>query len=158
MSVVIRSSAAEIIADPQRLLDDMRARRVITLSNLNYTIAPSDLVALSDEETDDEAGDMVSLTKRRTGIDNTIFASTKGCVDSRHGPRIKIALDPPKRLIAGGKSASMSIGDYSVRGGYIPPALVEQAKQFIERNRAALPACWEGEIETEDFIARLEPI
>jgi len=36
----------------------------------------------------DEAGDMTSLRKNKTGVDNTMFISTKGY--GQHGPRIKI--------------------------------------------------------------------
>lgn len=158
MSIVIPSSAAEIMADPQRLLEDMRAGRVIRLSDLDYTIAPTAIVVLSDDEIDDEAGDMVSLTTEDTGIGNTIFVSTKGYVSERHGPRIKIAIDPPKRLIAGGKAASMSIHDYSIKGEYVSPELVDQAKRFIELNREALLAYWDGQIGTREFMQRVKPI
>jgi hypothetical protein len=34
MSVVVPSSSAEIMADPQRFVDDMRAGRVINLTDL----------------------------------------------------------------------------------------------------------------------------
>ena len=156
MSIVIPSSAAEIMADPRRLLEDMRAGRVITLSDLDYTIAPTAIVVLSDDEIDDEAGDMVSLTKDDTGIDNTIFASTKGYVSERHGPRIKI--DPPNRFIAGGKAASMSIHDYSIKGEYVPSELADQARRFIELNREALLAHWDGRIATREFLQRVRPI
>lgn len=158
MSIVIPSSAAEIMADPRRLLDDMRAGRVITLSDLDYTIAPTAIVALSDDEIDNEAGDVVSLTKDDTGIDNTIFASTKGYVSERHGPRIKIAIDPPNRFIAGGKAASMSIHDYSIKGEYVPSELSDQARRFIELNREALLAYWDGQIATREFLQRVRPI
>ena len=158
MSIVIPSSAAEIMADPQQLLEAMRAGRVITLSDLDYTIAPTAIVVLSDDEIDDEDGDMVSLPKEDTGIANTIFASTKGYVSERHGPRIKIAIDPPHRFIAGGKAASMSIHDYSIKGEYVAPELIEQARRFIELNREALLAYWDGQIATREFLQRVKPI
>jgi hypothetical protein len=72
--------------------------------------------------------------------------------------RINIAVDPPTPLISGGKGASMAIHDYSIRGEYIPPDLVEQAKKFIETNRAALLDYREGRIDTEDFLQRVRPI
>jgi hypothetical protein len=51
----------------------------------------------------------------------------------------------------------MAIHDYSTRGEYVPPQVIEQAKQFIERNREALLAFWHCEIGTEEFIKRLQP-
>ena len=53
MSIVIPSSASEIVADPRRLLEDMRAGRVITLSDLDYTIAVTAIVVLSGDEIDE---------------------------------------------------------------------------------------------------------
>jgi hypothetical protein len=158
MSIAISSSAAEIMADPRRLLEDMRAGRVIMLSDLDYTIAPTAVVMLSDDEIDNEAGDMVSLTKDDTGIDNTLFASTKGYVSERHGPRIKIAVDPPNRFTAGGKAASMSIHDYNIKGEHIPSELADQVKRFIDLNREALLAYWDGQIATREFLRRAKPI
>lgn len=108
---------------------------------------------------DSEAGDMVSLLKDDTGIDNTIFISTKGYVGSRHGPRIKIAIDPPHRFLSGGKQASMSIHDYSVTSDEdVSPILVRQMKMFIELNRQVLLDYWEGRIATRDLLNRVKSI
>ena len=38
---------------------------------------------------------------------------------------------PPDSLNATSKTASMAVHDYSTRGEYVPPRVVEQAKQFI---------------------------
>jgi len=103
----------------------------------------------------DLAGDMVSLTNDRnhTGVDNTVFVSTKG--PGRHAARIKIAIDPPDSLNASSETASMAIHDYSVRGAYMAPHLVEQAKQFIERNRDVLLGYWNCEFETSVLLQKL---
>ena len=100
-------------------------------------------------------GDMTSLRKKRTGVDNTIFVSTKG--PARHGARIKIAIDPPDSFNAACKTASMAIHDFSVTGAYVPPRIVEQAKQFIERNRDVLLDYWEAKFDTEEMLERLRP-
>jgi hypothetical protein len=155
MTVIVPSSSAEIAADPQRLIDAMRDRRIISLGDVGYTIAPTSAVVLLDAEID-EAEDMVSLRKDRTGVDNTVFVSTKGY--ARHGPRIKIAIDPPDSLNAAAKTASMAIHDYGVAGAHMPPHLIEQAKRFIERNRAALLDYWENKIDTPELIERLYSI
>jgi hypothetical protein len=101
-----------------------------------------------------EAEDMVSLRTQRTGVDNTIFVSTKGY--ARHAPRIKIAVDPPHTLNATSKMASMAIHDSSITGADLPPYVVEQAKQFIERNRDTLLRYWDYEIDTDEMIKQLK--
>jgi len=103
----------------------------------------------------DEDGDMVSFTKERTGVDNTIFVSTKG--HAQHAARIKIAIDPPDSFNAASTSASMTIHDCRVIGEPIPTEVAEQARKFIERNRDALIDYWEAKIGTEQLIARLRP-
>jgi uncharacterized protein with WD repeat len=107
-------------------------------------------------EADDEVEDMVSLPSERTGVDNTIFVSTKGYAE--HAPRIKIAVDPPHTFNATSKSASMAIHDYSIRGEYVAPHIAEQAKRFIDRNREALLDYWECKIDTAQLIERLKPV
>ena len=155
MTIIVPSTSAEIAADSQRLIDAMRERRIISLDDVDYTIAPTSAVVLADPEID-EAEDMVSLRKDRTGVDNTVFVSTKGY--ARHAPRIKIAIDPPDSLNPAAKTASMAIHDYSIAGAHIPPHLVEQAKRFIERNRAALLDYWDNKIDTPELIERLRAI
>jgi hypothetical protein len=50
----------------------------------------------------------------------------------------------------------MAIHDYSIRGEYVPPHVVEQAKRFIELNRDVLLDFWNAEISTEDLLERLK--
>jgi hypothetical protein len=146
MSIVIPSSSAEIMANPARFLDDIRAGHVVYVSDLGGTVALA--------EADEEAADMVSLRSEKTGVDNTIFVSTKGY--TQHSPRIKIAVDPPHTLNATSKSASMAIHDYNIRGEYVAPHIAEQAKQFIDRNREALLDYWECKIDTAQLIERVK--
>lgn len=101
---------------------------------------------------------MVSLPTKRTGIHNTLFASTKGYASERLGPRIKIAVDPPTRLIAAGKAAFMLLGNFYVGGYPIPADIAEQVRRFIELNRDALTAYWNGDVDTGDFLERVRPI
>jgi uncharacterized protein with WD repeat len=146
MSIVIPSSSAEIMANPARFLDDIRAGHLVYVSDLGGTVALA--------EADEEAADMVSLRSEKTGVDNTIFVSTKGY--TQHSPRIKIAVDPPHTLNATSKSASMAIHDYNIRGEYVAPHIAEQAKQFIDRNREALLDYWECKIDTAQLIERVK--
>lgn len=152
---IVPSTSAEIAADPQRLIDAIRERRIISLEDVDYTIAPTSAVVLADGEID-EAEDMVSMRKGRTGVDNTLFVSTKGY--ARDAPCIKIAIDPADSLNAAAKTASMAIHDYSIAGAHMPLHRVEQAKRFIERNRAALLDYWDNKIDTLELIERLHSI
>src|SRR6202162_4839395 len=116
---IIPSSSAELMANPARFLEDIRAGHFVYLSDLGRTVALA--------EADDEVEDMVSLRSEKTGVDNTIFISTKGY--ARHAPRIKIAVDPPHSFNATSKSASMAIHGYGIRGEYVAPHIAEQAKR-----------------------------
>ena len=132
---------------PERLLADIRAGHIVHFSDLGRTFVLT--------EADEEAADMVSLRFDKTGVDNTVFVSTKGY--AQHAPRIKIAVDPPHSFNATSRSASMAIHDYSMTGHYVAPHVVEQAKRFIDRNRQALLDYWECRIDTSDLIERLTP-
>lgn len=99
---------------------------------------------------------MVSLRSEKTGVENTVFVSTKGYAE--HAPRIKIAVGPPHTFNATSKSASMAIHDYSIRGEFVAPHIVEQAKRFIDLNREVLPDYWDFKIDTAQLIERLKPI
>jgi hypothetical protein len=147
---VIYKSSSELLNDPQALLAALARGDVIRVPDLGYTFAPSNFLSFVDL---DEAEDMVPLRKDVTGIDHTIFVSTKGY--AQHAPRIKIAVDPPDSLNAASKSASMALHDYSVMGEYVPPAIVEQAKKFIERNKPTLLDYWDNKIDTAQLIERL---
>jgi hypothetical protein len=103
----------------------------------------------------DEAGYMVSVVKKRSGIDNTLFVSTRG--KSQHAARIKIAIDPPDSLNETTKGASM-VHDFSTVGAYMPPRLVEQVKSFIELNRDVLLEYWDARIDTGELLERLRPV
>ena len=158
MTVVIPSSSREIIADPQRLLDEMRQGRVINLTDLGYMIAPTaEIVSLADELAEEELlAEMVSYRKDVTGVDNTIFISPKG--NTRHAARIKLAIEPPDSIDPRSKTASVAIGDATVVAGDVPPRLLEQVRQFLEANRDALLDYWEYRIDTEELRRRLKSV
>jgi hypothetical protein len=106
MTIVIRSSSAEIAADPASFFSALRAGHAVHVPELGATVALVDA--------DQEAEDMVSLRPEKTGVENTIFVSTKGY--SEHTSGIRIAVDPPHTFNATSKSASMAIHDHSIRG------------------------------------------
>ena len=158
MTILISSSSAEIIADPQRFLDEMRKGRIITLTDLKYVIAPTtEIAALADELA--EQGlleEMVSYRKNVTGVDNTIFISPKG--NTRHAPRIKLAIDPPDSVDPRSNTASIAIADGTVVAGDVPSALLEQVRGFVDANRGVLLDYWEYRIDTEALRRRLKSV
>jgi hypothetical protein len=121
------------------------------------TISPIYAVVVDEEGLAEQelAGHMVSLRKDVTGVDNTVFVSTKGY--GRHAARIKIAIDPPNSFNETCESASMAIHNFGITGAYVPPRLMEQAKQFIERNRDVLLGYWNGDFDTLELGKRLRP-
>jgi hypothetical protein len=103
----------------------------------------------------EEAEDMVSLRRNVTGVDATVFVSTKGY--GQHAPAcIRIAVGDPASLNAVTAGlASMAIRDCALTGAAPPPHIVEQAKQFIERNRETLLSYWDGQIDTAELVEQL---
>jgi hypothetical protein len=157
MTITIQSSWHEILADPDRFQKELSAGKVIELIDIGVTLARTeDLPAIADElaEEGELLGDMASLLKESTGVDNTIFVSTKG--SARHAARIKIAIDPPDSFNAATKTASMAIHDFSISGAFVPTHIAEQAKKFIDLNREVLLLYWEAKIGTKEMISRLK--
>jgi hypothetical protein len=155
--ITIKSSTSGALADPVLLRKELVPGHAVKFTDLNGAILvrPEDIDALADQFAEEELlGDMASLQKEETGVDNTIFVSTKA--GARHAARIKIAIDPPDSFNAATKTASMAIHDYSTVGAYVPPHIVEQAKRFIETNREVLLLYWEAKIGTKEMINRLK--
>jgi hypothetical protein len=80
--------------------------------------------------------EIITFRKNVTGIDNTIFISPKG--NTRHAPRIKMAIDPPDSVDPRSETASIAIADGAVAAGEIAPRLLDQARRFITLNRDVL--------------------
>ncbi len=143
MTIVVSSSSKEIMANPARLIEAMRAATAIA--------------GLAEERAEEELlEEMVPYRKDVTGVENTIFISPKG--NTRHAPRIKIAIDPPLSVDPRSKTASVAIADGTVVAGEVPPALLGQARRFIDANRDALLEYWEYRIDTDELRRRLTPI
>ena len=158
MTVVVPSSSAELIADPKRLLDDMRAGRIVGLTGLGYMIAPTaDIVGLADQLAEQELlEETLSYRKDVTGVDNTVFIPPKG--STRHAARIKLAIESPHTVDPRGKTAVIAIADGAIVAGDVPPQLLEQVRQFIEANREVLLDYWEDRIDTEALRQRLRRV
>jgi len=147
-SVTAPSSAAEIIADPMRFLRELRRE----IPDFNYEAASAVADALAEEEM---LGEMASFRKAVTGVDNTIFISTKSGV--RHGPLIKVAINPPTHVSPSGETASITF-EGEVTAGKISADAQRQANQFIELNRKALTDYWEERISTDELRQQLKAI
>jgi hypothetical protein len=158
MTIVLSSSSKDIMANPSRLIEAMRSGSIIRIPDLDYTIAPTAAIAgLADERAEEELlEEMVSYRKEVTGVENTIFISPKG--NTRHAPRIKLAIDPPLSVDPRSKTASVAIADCTVVAGEVPQRLLDQARRFIDANRDVLLDYWEYRIDTDELRRRLKPI
>jgi hypothetical protein len=158
MTTVVSSSSKEIMANPGRLIEAMRAGSVISIPDLDYTIVPTTALAeLADARAEEELlEEMVSYRKDVTGVQNTIFISPKG--NTRHAPLIKLAIDPPLSVDPRTKTASVAVADGTVVAGEVPPWLLDQAHRFIDANRDVLLDYWEYRIDTDELRRRLKPI
>jgi hypothetical protein len=153
---------------PPALVEEMRETGVsLTLGSSNAQLpgparaAFSPVVistSLPDELAERElVEEMVSYRKNVTGVDNTVFISPRG--NTQHGARIKLAIDPPDSLNPNVKTASLSIHDGSVAaGGPVSAHLLDQARRFIDLNRAALIDYWEYRADTDELRQRLRSI
>ena len=120
-------------------------------------IRPGELAPLLDELAEVELlEEMVSYRKDATGIDNTIFISPRG--QTRHAPRIKVAINPPDSLNPSTSTASIAIHDGSVPAENIKPALHRQLMQFIDLNRDLLLDYWDYRVDTRELDRRLKPL
>jgi hypothetical protein len=100
--------------------------------------------------------EMVSVTKAETGVDNTIWISPKG--NTRHAPRIKLAIDPPDSFDPRGETASIMIDDGKVVAGEVPSKLRKQVRKFLDLNRDVLLEYWDYRIGTKQLFERLRSI
>lgn len=104
---------------------------------------------------EDEIWAIASLSSQQTGVQNTVFVSTKGY--GQLAPRIIIAIDPPDTLDPTGVTAEMNINDCWCRDSHVIALKIRvQAERFIECNRAALLDYWYLRIDGAQLIERLQ--
>jgi len=97
---------------------------------------------------------MATLSPAKTGIDNTVYMIP--VPQGRHGPRLKVMIDPPRAVRRGGKEATVPFDSDT-----FPPVdakLEQQLRAFIELNRPVLLAYWREEMATDEFVAQLRSI
>ena len=91
-------------------------------------------------EIEDDLQEMVSFREDVTGISHTLFISPHA---------IWVAIDPPDSLNPACRMALVSLqGD--VVAGEIEPALLQQVREFIARNREVLIDYWGYRIDTDE--------
>jgi NAD(P)H-dependent FMN reductase len=158
MTITIRSSSLGALTDPAVFRKELAPGNAVELIDVGAVVARrEDIHALADQLAEEELlEEMSSYRKRVTGIDNTIWISPKG--KTRHGPRLKVAIDPPDTVDPGGKSASISIADGSLVAGDVPASLLKQVQRFIEANRDVLVEYWDYKISTDEMEQRLKKV
>jgi hypothetical protein len=99
---------------------------------------------------------MAVLGTKVTGIENTLWFIP--VPEGQHGPRIKVAIDPPHAKRPGGKATTVPFDKDKAASGELSPVLELQVRKFIEINKAALLDYWNLNTTTDEFIARLRPV
>ena len=102
----------------------------------------------------EELEEMVSYRGNVTGISHTVFISPRG--NASHGPRLKVAIDPPDSLDPRGRIATVTIDGTAI--GEIDSDLLRQVQTFIEINRPVLLDYWFYRIDTDQLRQRLRSI
>ncbi len=140
---------------------------IVALRQANYTLTLSAASLarfhpvvvdpkLADELAEQELlEEMVSYRKKTTGVDHIVFVFPKG--NTRHGPRIKLAINPPDSLNPRAETTSSTF-DGEVVDGVVPSWLLKQVRRFLELNRDALTDFWEYRISGDDLQERLRSI
>ena len=105
--------------------------------------------------------DMVSAWPEDTGVANALKILPRS--GASHGPRIKVAIDPPNRFrtTRGGVEASVPFDATSISDpvpAIVPASLLQQVRAFIDINRDALIAFYNEEISGIQLAQRLRPI
>ena len=115
-----------------------------------------DITELVDELAEEELEqEMVSYDKTDTGIANIVFISPGG--RTRHGPRIKIAINPPDSFSPHGEIAVVDFDGKLIEGD-MPADLLQQVQRFIAINRDVLTEYWNYQILTKELSRRLRSI
>ena len=108
----------------------------------------------------DEAVDlfeMANLSPTLTGLPMVVWISERG--RARHDARVKVSLVHGRRARAD-RTASVSVRPTVgvVAGPQLDGRDLELVRQWIELNREAILAYWNGDLLTDEVIARLKPV
>jgi hypothetical protein len=169
MNVTIRSSELAELTEKVELIQQAGTATVVSgtgtfiapISMLRSLVGAPDAVqqlediveALAEQE---QLYAMAILGSAVTGIANTLWYVP--VAEGQHGPRIKVAIDPPHAKRPGGIEATVRFDEGKPASGPIPPALERQVRAFIELNRAELLDYWNLNTTTDEFVAQLHPV
>lgn len=169
MNVTIRSSELAELSNHPELIKE--AGTVTVVPGTGAFVAPISLLRGLAEAPDavQQLGDiadalaeqeqlyaMAILGSAVTGIANTLWYIP--VPEGQHGPRIKVAIDPPHAKRPGGTEATVPFDEAKPASGPIPPALEREVRTFIALNKPALLDYWNLKTTTDEFVAQLRPI
>lgn len=141
MGATIRSSTVEILADPARYADALRAGD--SVNDLSAEAIRRLAAALDAADEEEATAFMPRLPPELTGLKNAIWYSVKY---GRHAPRIKIAVDPPNRISPlGGTTAVMSIETGEILAGELPESTRKRIAAFVTLIRKELLGYWNAD-------------
>ena len=105
----------------------------------------------------DDLFEMANLSPTLTGLPMIVWISERG--RARHDARVKVSLVHGRRARPD-RTASVSVRPAVkiVAGPEIDRRDLELVRQWIELNREAIIAYWNGDLLTDEVIARLRPI
>ena len=107
-------------------------------------------------ETDD-LFEMANLSPALTGLPMIVWISERG--HARHDARVKVSLGHGRRARPD-RTASVSVRPTVeiVAGPELDRRDMGLVRQWIELNREAILAYWNGDLLTDEVIARLQPV
>ena len=108
----------------------------------------------------DETGDlfeMANLSPALTGLPMIVWISERG--RARHDARVKVSVVHGRRARPD-RTASVSVRPTVeiVAGRQLERRDMELVRQWVELNREAIIAYWNGDLLTDEVIARLKPV
>ena len=105
----------------------------------------------------DDLFDMANLSPTLTGLPMIVWISERG--RARHDARMKVSLLHGRRAHPN-RTASVSVRPTVevIAGPELDRRDMELVRRWIEINREAIVAYWNGDLLTDEVIARLKPV
>ena len=105
----------------------------------------------------DDLFEMANLSPAVTGLPMIVWISERG--RARHDARVKVSLVHGRR-VRPDRTATVSVRSTVeiVAGPDLDRRDMELVRRWIEMNREAIIAYWNGDLLTDEVIARLKPV
>lgn len=104
----------------------------------------------------DDLFEMANLYPRTTGLPMTIWASPKG--KARHDVRLKVCTTPGDRMDIDSTATLAIRPEPHLVHGELPPDQLAAVSRWAVLNAPALVDYWDGEIDTLEFVQRLQRV